>query len=347
LICPRYKGIYLRHGHTSGTTGTPLDVCYDIKTCVVHHVADWRQKTWAGLNYGERYASLQGRVIVPIQQKKPPFWRKNYLNNQLFMSAFHLTKENLFHYFEKLTKDKIQYIEGYPSNLYILALFLNQTNQTFPIKAVLTSSETLFLEQRCAIERAFCCKVFDFYGMAERVVFATECDKHSGHHLNLDYGITEFLDSNGTPSKKGKLGCIVATNAFPLIRYKTNDASSLRTESCRCGRGFPLMDHVATKNESIITLPDGRLLSPSALTHPFKPMTNIIESQIVQMEVDKIVIKIVKNKFFTKEQEATLIRSLRERIGKSVEIDVRYVDHIERSFAGKLQWVISKIDPKY
>ncbi len=95
LLSSTYPRTLLRHGHTSGTTGSPLDFHYDIQTCVVHHVADWRYKGMAGLKHGDPYASLLGRVIVPREQTRPPFWRWNYVNNQLFLSSFHLKKENL------------------------------------------------------------------------------------------------------------------------------------------------------------------------------------------------------------------------------------------------------------
>jgi len=339
----------VRYGHTSGTTGSPLDVAYDINTCVAHHAADWRQKSWAGLQYGQPYASLQGRVIVPLKQKKPPFWRKNYINNQLFLSAFHLTEANLPYYFDKLGKDGILFLEGYPSNVFILALFLNKNNITFPLKAVLTSSETLFDYQQVAIEKAFSCKIFDFYGMAERVVFATECDHHQGHHLNLDYGITEFLDSDNKPIADGKLGKIVATSlhnfAMPMIRYQTNDSCSLKNSLCECGRSFPLMEDVATKNEAIVTLPDGRLISPSVLTHPFKPMKNIIESQIIQEKIDLLRIKIVKNNNYGPDDERLLLAGFTERLGKNIAFELEYVDEIPRTKGGKFKWVISKIEP--
>ena len=351
LISTAIKKRAIKHGHTSGTTGSPLDVCYDINTCVIHHVADWRQKNWAGLQYGEKYASLQGRVIVPLKQKTPPFWRSNFINNQLFLSSFHLAAENLPYYFEKLRKDNIQFIEGYPSNIYILAMYLNKFGQTFPLKAILTSSETLFDYQREAITKAFCCKIFDFYGMAERVIFATECDQHTGHHLNMDYGITEFLDSNDCPVSPGRLGRIVATSlhnfAMPFLRYQTNDSCSRRVEPCSCERGFPLMDAVATKNESIITLADGRLLSPSVLTHPFKPMRNIIESQIVQEALDFLVVKIVKTPNYTKDDEKRLVAAFNERLGTAVTIKVEYVDSIPRTKRGKLKWVVSNIPPSF
>jgi phenylacetate-coenzyme A ligase PaaK-like adenylate-forming protein len=351
LISSKIPKRKIRHGHTSGTTGSPLNVSYDIQTCVAHHVVDWRWKNWAGLEYGQAYASLQGRVIVPTDCKKPPFWRKNYINNQLFLSSFHLTENNLPHYFEKLSKDNIGYLEGYPSNIYILALYLIKKNITFPMKAILTSSETLFSYQKEAIEKAFSCEIFDSYGMAERVVFATECNHHQGHHLNLDYGITEFLNSDNEPVSQGKLGTIVATSlhnfAMPLIRYQTNDSCTLKKIACSCGRGFPMMDAVATKNEAIVTLPDGRLISPSVLTHPFKPMENIIESQIIQEKIDLLRVKIVKNEKYGMKDEEALIAGFSERLGNDIQIMVEYVEEIPRTKSGKFKWVVSRIEPQF
>lgn len=351
LISTNYRKLFLRSGHTSGTTGSPLDFHYDIRTCVVHHVADWRQKRWAGLHHGQRYASLQGRVIVPIKQQRPPFWRHNYINNQLFLSSFHLTSKNLPYYFDKLAHDRIKFIEGYPSTIFILASYLAAKGERFPLEAVLTSSETLFDYQRQTIERAFACKVFDFYGMAERTVFATECGEHTGHHVNLDYGLTEFVDGNGRPAQPGQLAKVIATSlhnfAMPFIRYETNDAGALKLQSCACGRVFPLMEDVTTKNESIVTLPDGRLISPSVLTHPFKPMHNIVESQIIQETVDELVVKIIRNAAYSDKDEQTLFFAFRERLGEQIRIKVEYVDAIPRTNNGKLRWVISKVPVQF
>jgi phenylacetate-CoA ligase len=351
LISSKYPRALLRHGHTSGTTGSPLDFFYDVRMCVVHHVADWRQKYWGGLTYGQPYASLLGRVIVPVKQTAPPFWRFNYLNNQLFLSSFHLNEINLPYYFDELKRREIQVIEGYPSTLYILALYLLKNGRTFPMKTVLTLSETLFDSQRQAIEQAFACKIFDHYGMAERAVFASECDLHSGHHLNLDYGIVEFLDSEEEPVSEGHLGKIVATSvhnfAMPFIRYETNDASALKSGACVCGRGFPLMDDVATKHESIVTLPDGRLISPSVLTHPFKPMHNIVESQIIQEQLDELVVKVVKRQSYTSDDEVRLVAAFHERLGNEMKIKVEYVESIPRTRNAKFRWVISKIPPTF
>ena len=48
------------------------------------------------------------------------------------------------------------------------------------------------------------------------------------------------------------------------------------------------MEDITTKAEDTLTLKDGRLISPSVLTHPFKPLTSIEASQIVQIDYDHI-----------------------------------------------------------
>jgi phenylacetate-CoA ligase len=349
MISTSAHRMLLRHGHTTGTTGSPLDLRYDIRTCVVHHVVDWRQKHWAGMHYGEPYACVLGKVIVPIRQQNPPFWRWNYVNNQLFLSSFHLKGKNLPHYFAQLRKEGIKFLEGYPSTVFILALYLLKNNSTFPLKAVLTSSETLYPQQRDAIEKAFCCRVFDFYGMAERTVYATECEHHNGHHLNLDYGITEFLDRDDNPAPAGNLARIVATSlhnfAMPMIRYVTNDSSSLRPGTCACGRNFPLMDEVATKNESIVTLRDGRLISPSVLTHPFKPLHSVAGSQIIQLSLDELLVRIVRGPGYSSTDEVRLLEAFHERLGDDIRVQIEYVAELPCGAGGKFRWVISHIDP--
>ena len=338
-------------GHTSGTTGTPLEFYWDNSVEIIHHVVDLRQKNWAGLMFGDRYASLQGRVIVPLDRKKPPFWRTNYLNNQLFLSSFHLKKENIPIYIDKLLSFKPTAIEGYPSTLYILAKYLLLNRVTIPLKAALTSSETLFPTQRETIAKAFQCEVFDFYGMAERVVYSSECEKHEGHHLNLDYGIAEILDNSNNPVSDGKIGRIVATGLWnygmPLIRYKTSDLTAISSDKCSCGRVFPLMEDVTTKDEDIVTTPDGRLISSSVLTHPFKPMHNIEESQIIQEDLHNITVKIVRTLSYSENDSKMLIKSMKERLGDDVSISLEFVESIQRTRNGKFRWVISNIKPDF
>jgi len=347
LVATNFKRSRLIKGHTSGTTGSPLEFLYDRYICLIKNVVDWRVKYDAGIKLGERIAFFLGRVVVPISRSKSPFWRSNYLLDHIYFSSFHMSQRNLQQYLERLKRFRPQAVEGYPSTLYIMARFLNSNNMKFPVKAVFTSSETLLPIQREAIENAFACQLYDFYGLAERVAFAGECSRHEGHHINSDFGITEILDGEGKRCSPGRMGIIVATGlhnyGMPLIRYKTSDLTSLRTEGCSCGRQFPLMEDVTTKAEDIITTPEGRYISSSILTHPFKPMHNVAESQIIQEDIENVRIKLVVLPSYTDADTKYLLNELSKRLGGSMKIEVEFVDSIARTSAGKFRWVISKV----
>jgi len=334
-------------GHTSGTTGSPLEFFYDRSVCLHKNIIDWRQKSVGDIKFGDKIAFFLGRVVVPLHRKRPPFWRYNFAMNHLLFSSFHLSGDNVESYVKKLRSYKPAAIEGYPSTLFIVAKFLKAHNQTLPIKAIFSSSETLFPQQREVIEEVFETDLYDYYGLAERTLFATECEKHEGHHVNNDFGIIELLGPDGEHVAPGELGRIVTTGlhnyAMPLIRYRTSDITSIKSTACSCGRGFPLMDDVTTKEEDIITTKDGRLISSSILTHPFKPMVNIAESQIVQEDRDNITIKIIRRSGYSDEDSRHLIKELGMRIGTDIKINIEFVDSIDRTSAGKFRWVISKV----
>lgn len=342
---PKYR---IRHGHTSGTTGSPLGFLWDFSVCTAHHAADWRQKNWAGLQFGDPFVSLQGRQVVPASQEKAPFWVMNRVHNQLFMSSFHLKDEHLGSYVEKIQQFRPKGVEGYPSTLYILARYLKKTERYCPVPAVLTSSETLLPLQRELIEERFQCRVFDFYGMAERVIYASECLFHAGKHVNPDYGIVEVLDTNNQPLSEGTLGTIAATGlwnfAMPLIRYKTSDASAILPGTCACGRSFPLMDQVTTKLEDIIVLEDGRMIPSSILTHPFKPLDNILKSQIIQIDRKTLEIYVVRGSKYTDGDSQILLKGMKERVGNNMDINIKFVEDIPNEKSGKFRWVISKLE---
>lgn len=336
------------HGHTSGTTGSPLSLWYDRNTCVINNAVDRRQKIWGGMGENDWIGVLLGRTIVPPARKRPPFWRVNRVQRQVWFSSFHLNPVNLERYVAEIRRRGLRFLEGYPSTLFVLAKYLRDRGLVLPMRAVFTSSETLHELQRKTIEAAFECRLFDFYGLAERVIFATECEVHDGKHLAEEYGITEIVDANNRPVPDGEFGYLVGTSlhntALPMIRYRTGDISAIRAQRCSCGRTLRRIESISTKAEDIVVTPDGRLISPSVLTHPFKPFDQILESQIVQERLDQVVIKIVSSASFTEQHEQALRASVHERLGAGMGIQIIHVDAIPREPSGKFRWIVSRVD---
>jgi phenylacetate-CoA ligase len=341
----------ISEGHTSGTTGSPLSVYYDPDMIAMNYAVMDRQYRWADAQLGrggDRVAVVRGNVIVPLTQKQPPFWRHNRSMNQLLMSSFHLTPQNLLSYYRALREFKPRVMDGYPSSLFVLAKVLLNNNERLPVHAVITSSETLYDFQREAIEKAFQCKVFDYYAAAERVIFSVECNHHQGHHLCEEYGVTEITTDDGHPLPAGEEGLMIGTSlhntGMPLIRYKTTDRSAIKPAPCSCGRGLALMEDVTTKAEDLLRLRDGRIIPPSVLTHPFKPMDCIEASQLVQTDLDRLVVRLIPRPEYSQKDADHLVRELKTRLGQDMRIDIELVESMPRTTRGKFKWVISQVD---
>jgi len=215
------------------------------------------------------------------------------------------------------------------------------------LDAVFCSSEPLLPHQREQIEKAFECKVYDFYGMAERVIFASECEVHSAKHINSDYGITEIQLADGTTAVQGKMGRIIATSlhnlAMPLIRYQTSDITAIKKESCTCGRAFPLMENITARDVEIMTAIDGRYIIPGIMSGIYAHLTGIFELQFVQEDRDHIVVNIVKKPSYSEKDGEHIRGELKRLFGHAMNVEIQFLDSIPRTKAGKYRWMISKV----
>ncbi len=337
----------LRRATTSGTTGYPVSVCWDRGVSVMNNACLWRARDWGGVGFGRPYATLMGRLIVPARQTRPPFWRFNSSWNQLILSSYHLDEGNIPHYLDAMRERGIEMLEAYPSAAYMLARYMEMESVRLPLKSVLTSSEPLLAIQRELLEDRFCCRVLDAYGQAERVAFASECERHEGLHIFEEYGIVEILNEDGEPVEPGGSGQIVATGlhnmAMPLIRYATGDAATLKSEACSCGRTLRLLESITGKAEDIIVTSRGRMVPGPLLSYAFKGVPHLVRSQIVQERPDEIRVRLVAEKGFLPRDEERIRGGLARRLGSDVAIAFEYVDEIPMSARGKYRWVVSSV----
>lgn len=337
----------LRRATSSGTTGNPVTVEWDAGVTVMNNACLQRTRRWAGFEFGRPYATLMGRMVVPISERRPPFWRFNKPWNQLFLSPLHLSQENLPHYVQKLRDAKTEALEAYPSSAYVLARHLESTGDALPLNAVFTSSETLLPLERDVIERAFQCEIFDAYSQTERVLYSSECEMHQGHHVFQEYGILEVVDDEGVPTRPGEMGRVVATGlhnmAMPLIRYLPGDTAALSDRRCACGRTLQLLDGVGMKAQDILVTPDGRMIPPGAATGSFKGVRSVVRSQIVQHQADAVLVRLVVKDGYTQDDESAIRRGLSLCLGPGVRIEFEQVDDIPLSGRGKFRRIISTV----
>lgn len=331
--------------NTSGSTGTPISVHVDEQTYKLAMALVLHHEQAHGVRFGERRATFAGRMIKRIDDNRPPFCRYNRRENQMIFSAYHLSPENIGAYLRDLNRFRPREIIGYPSAIYSLATCIEQTGARldFTPQLVVTNSETLFDWQREVIEDMLGCKVYDYYGTAEYVVFAGECS-HSNYHVNPLMGILEVVDSDGhnCTDTEGEIVCTTLSNrAMPLIRYRIGDSGIVSGAPCGCDSNHDVLKSVTGRVDDIIVTPDNAKIG--RLDHIYKGLTGIKEGQIVQKTRTECLIRIVKADAGTAIDEHALVQNFRERVGYDMSVSITYVDAIERGSNGKFRAVVNEV----
>lgn len=334
------------HEHTSGTTGTSLDLWWSRATVRAWYALfEARCRTWHGVSRHDRWAILGGQLVTPAGQRRPPFWVWNAGMNQLYMSSYHLAPDLIPHYLDALARYRITYLWGYTSSLYALAQeALRLGRRDLRMAVALTNAEPLFDYQREAIAQAFQCPVRETYGMSEIAAAASECG-HGRLHFWPEVGIVEAVD-DGQPALPGTPGDLICTGLLnadmPLIRYRVGDRGVLAGAggTCGCGRRLPLLESIEGRIDDVLYTRDGRLIG--RLDPIFKANLPVLEAQIIQESLDRVRIRYVPAPDFTPPAERSMIERLRERMGQ-VEVVLEALDEVPRTASGKFRAVICTI----
>lgn len=147
-------------------------------------------------------------------------------------------------------------------------------------------------------------RIHNCYGASEMSgPMFLECAEQNGLHVWADLTYMEILDENGDPCAEGEKGEMVVTmlqkEAFPLIRYKMNDISSLTWEKCDCGRTHPRLGRISGRTDDMLVV-RGVNVFPSqiesvigemAFLSPFYHITlendNYMDAMTVEVELNE------------------------------------------------------------
>ena len=335
---------------TSGSSGKPLFLYFNPYEDLVRKAKHIRSNK----NIGQRLRDNWVTITSPHHFPKNPSNVQNMLNiyNPRPVSVF----SDLGSQVESIKRLEPDILDGYATSVNLLAAHVERNGiDGINPRLIITSAELLTKNDRDAIESVFKVPVYDQYSCVEFGRVSWECTHRNGYHIDTDNLVVEFLDENGDEVDYGESGRIVCTSLFnysmPLIRYSIGDSGIPDDEVCNCGINLPLMKTVEGRNDSIFVLPNGRKLSPRALSIAmgmFKHYDTFEQFQIIQRRKDliKMLIK-TKNKALDLEDE--LIAHMSNTLGiadAGVKFEVELVDEVPPSSTGKLSYVISEINKK-
>jgi phenylacetate-CoA ligase len=151
-----------------------------------------------------------------------------------------------------------------PSYALYLAEVGEQMGVSFadlPLRLGLFGGEPVNSAAKREIEARLGIRATDNYGLSEVMGpgVSGECECECGLHIAEDHVLWEVVDpETGEPVAEGGQGELVFTSltkeAFPVLRYRTHDLSTVTTERCECGRTLARMSRVRARTDDMLII---------------------------------------------------------------------------------------------
>jgi phenylacetate-CoA ligase len=209
------------------------------------------------------------------------------------------------------------------------------------------------------VERKLNIKAVDIYGLSEVIGpgVAQECLQSSGGmHIFEDHFLPEIIDpQTGEKLPPGQRGELVFTTltkeAFPVIRYRTKDISTLHTQTCNCGRTLVRMEKVTGRTDDMLII-RGVNVFPSQVEHVLmgiegvEPHYQIIVERQGSMDTMSVEVEVSETLFSDEIKELEqltrrITRDIKDILGVTCQVRLVNPRSIQRS-EGKAQRVIDK-----
>lgn len=336
--------------NTGGSSGQPLTF-YIGKNRKSHDVAaKWRATRWWGVDIGDTEAVIWGSPIEHGVQDRVRQLRDRLMRSTL-LPAFEMSEQKLDDFVSWIRRRRPRMLFGYPSALAYIARHAEKRGIDLScsgVKVAFVTSERLYEDQRVAIERCFGCPVANGYGSRDAGFIAHECPAR-GMHISAEDIVVEILGADGEPAAPGAIGEIVVTNLatedFPFLRYRTGDIGAIGAGSCSCGRGLPLLTSLQGRSTDFVVAADGTVMHGLALIYVLRSVPGIEGFKVTQETRTLIRVDIVPVSQLEASQTASIVQGFKQRLGESVDVQVKSVEAIAPEASGKYRYIVSRAIP--
>ncbi|MCL2317665.1 MAG: phenylacetate--CoA ligase [Methanomassiliicoccaceae archaeon] len=302
---------------SSGTTGKPTVVGYTKKD-----LEDWSESLARGMisfgasnkdivqnchgyglftgGLGVHYAGEKiGATVIPSSTGNTE--RQIQLMRDLPVSLFVSTPSYLFHVADVCDKMGISF------------------QKDTKIRRAIAGGEPWSESMRVKIQEKTGIRVHNCYGASEFYGPSfLECEKQKGVHVWADLCYMEILDKNGDQCADGERGEMVVTmlqkEAFPLIRYKIGDISSLEWDKCECGRTHPRLMRISGRTDDMLSV-RGINVFPSQVESIIGEIPFLSAFYHITLEnkdyMDEMIVEIELNESSLKDDMVDLVKMVR------------------------------------
>ena len=320
---------------TGGTTGKSLTYYTTYHEQAEQWAVWWRYRNNLGITRDDWAGEFGSKRIVPMGQRKPPYWRLDYAEKRLFFSPYHLNADTVRDYAAGLMN--VKWLHGYTSKLADMAYWLVESGIRVPMSHVTIGAENLYDTQKKLMEEAFQTKVYQHYGLTEGAANISQ-SLDGTLRVDEDFCYVEFVE-NGTDCSM--IGTPLHNYRMPLIRYNTGDHAVL---SRKQDGGFRIVDALHGRDSEYVVTDQGTKVTGVEFDEEvFAKVDHMAEAQVVQRSTDSLEIRVIKLEGYSREDEQTLLRKLNEIVGTGMNCQITYPRSLQKEKNGKFRLILSSL----
>ncbi len=323
---------------TSGSTGRPLEIKGTSMTALFYRAIGVRAELWHQRDFHSKVVALKN--IKPGEEDpRPGPWISGVPTGPGIKLAMAQPVSTLL---DQILAEDPDYLQAHASTLReLIRHSVAVGRKPERLLAVKTESEMVEPDLRDFCRREWGVPISDIYSCQEANLLAIECPDNPPHyHIQSEAALVEVLGDDGKPCGPGETGRVVITSlhnyATPLVRYEIGDYAEVG-EPCSCGRGLPVLNHIAGRLRNLAVLPSGEKVTPVLNSERVLNDLPIRQFQLIQKSVDEIEARIVVTQPMTGADEATFADYFRRGLGHEFPFRFVYVDDIPRQANGKYE----------
>jgi phenylacetate-CoA ligase len=330
---------------TSGSTGIPIEACYDADALLTNAALGGRQQAILRAVCGKRRLRVL-RFDVP----DPTIRSVEAINSRLMLTW--RRKPSVLSIEEPLERGVAALDEVKPDLVLSFGSFLEAFFRR------LGSPEAL-RHRPCAvhyhgdsmseggvrlIEDIFGIPVLSAYGAVECFRIGLVCERRRGYHVHADVCHVSIVDRDGRQLPSGESGEVVVSNLFNrttvILNYRLGDIAALDPEPCPCGRTTPRLVGLHGRVDEILRLRSGTLVHPSRVSNSVKYIEGYRQYQLAQLAADRFELRLVADSDESFARVVSVAVPELERVLEGARVEARRCESLVTTARGKLRRVI-------
>ncbi len=322
------KTNFVRMHCSSGTTGSPVAICY-----TKNDLESWaslmaRCMYMTGIRSGDNFQNMSGYGL--FTGGLGIHYGAEHLGCMTIPAGAGNTKRQL-----KLIKDfNVTAVHILPSYALHIAQQVKVDGgdpKELPIKIALVGAEPYTEETRKRIENMLEIKVYNSFGMSEMngPGVGMECQAQDGMHIWEDAYILEIIDpETGLILPDGEVGELVMTTlsreGMPVLRYRTHDLTKIIVGECACGRKHRRIDRIVGRSDDMFII-KGVNIYPMQIEQVLMGFSEVGQNYLIQLEKEglketmRVKVEVNEDSFV---EDMRVLRALQERIVRRLHDEI-------------------------